>query len=126
MSNVDDGSIANDARLLRRVHPDQIVDDRNYGERRLSTAPLKDPQMSVDAEPLLPSGKDWRFSLRNHSGYSLVSFPAATARGQNLAVISNPEADNPAHTEVVCKKTQAIANALRDGSNWIHLEPKPQ
>jgi hypothetical protein len=36
--NVDDGSIADDADLLRRIRPDQIVDDKNLGARRPSSA----------------------------------------------------------------------------------------
>jgi hypothetical protein len=71
--DVDDGSIADDADLLRRIRPDQIVDDKNLGARRPSSAAFKDPTMSVDTEPILHQhGLDWTFTLQGYSGYSLV------------------------------------------------------
>src|SRR6476469_596318 len=100
-ADVDDGSIGDDADLLRRIRPDQIVDDKNVGARRPSSAAFKDPAMSVDAEPILRQhGLDQTFSLRNHAGYSLARFKAGVARGINLPVVHKPETDNPAHTEV--------------------------
>jgi len=118
-------SLEDDAELYRRVRPDQIVDDQNLGQRRPSSAAFKDPNLSVDAEPVLRSaGLDWHFSLSNHPGFSLASFTAGLARTLNLTVELKPETDNPAHTEVTGKKTQGTANVLRDASQWIYLEPK--
>jgi len=120
---VDDGSIADDAGLLRRIRPDQIVDDKNSGEKRASSAAFKDPEMSVDAEPILQAnGFNWKFCLRNYVGFSLVRFQAGAARAKQLAVVHKPEADNPGHTEVIGKKTHGIANHLRSVSEWVHLE----
>lgn len=130
MADVDDGSIPNDAHLLRRIRPDQIVDDQNAGSWRPSSA-FKDPELSTDAEPLLhDNGLDWKFSLNGYEGYSLVKFLAGHARAKMLPVIYKPIAPaqghrgNPAHTEVHGKKTQGIANHLVSGSTWLHLEPK--
>ena len=121
--DVDDGSIADDADLLRRIHPIQIVDDKNLGERRPSSAAFKDPAMSVDAEPILHQhALNWTFSLRGHSGYSLARFRAGVAREKGLAVIHKPVSDNPAHTEVIGKKTGSIAKYLATVSTWAHLE----
>src|SRR5216684_5354467 len=127
MSDADDGSIADHESLLRRIRPDQVVDDENLGTSRPSSAAFKDPNLSVDAEHILISnGVDWRFSLQGHSGYSLVKFEAGVARGLKLAVIHKPIVPhNLAHTEVVGKKTQGIANSLVSASQWVHLEPKP-
>jgi len=122
--DVDDGSIADGADLLRRIRPDQIVDDKNLGARRPSSAAFKDPTMSVDTEPILHQhGLDWTFTLRTHSGYSLVRFKAGVARAEPLAIVHKPEPDNPAHTEVIGKKTQGVANRLVAASTWAHLEP---
>jgi hypothetical protein len=124
-ADVDDGSIADDAGLLRRIRPDQIVDDANAGRRRPSSAAFKDIAMSVDAESILTdSGLDWTFSLKDFSGYSLARFEARHARAKALLVIHKPLTDNPAHTEVRGKKTQGIANYLLAASTWVHLEPK--
>jgi hypothetical protein len=119
----DDGTIANDAGLLRRIRPDQVVHDKNSGEKRPSSAAFKDPEMSVDAEPILrANGLDWKFSLGSHPGFSLVRFLAGAARANQLAVVHKPEAGNPAHTEVIGKKTRGIANNLVAVSDWVHLE----
>jgi hypothetical protein len=117
--------------LLRRVRPEQIVEDQNSGARRASSAAFKDPELSADAEPILQAnGLDWRFSLQGYDGYSVVQFKAGHARAKMLPVIHKPipPSDgipgNPAHTEVHGKKTQGIANHLVAGSTWVHLEPK--
>jgi hypothetical protein len=131
MADVDDGSIANDACLLRRIRPDQVVDDENLGTRRPSSAAFKDPDLSVDAEPILKAnGLDWKFSLQDYPGYSLANVEARHARDKSLAVIPKPLKnnpvlkDNPAHTEVVGKKTQGVARHLAANATWVHLEPK--
>jgi hypothetical protein len=124
MADVDDGSIADDANLLRRIRPDQIVDDENFGGKQPSSAAFKDPELSTDAEPILRAhGLDWRFTLQGHEGYSLARFAAGHARIKKLPVIHKPITGNPAHTEVHGKKTQGVANHLVVGATWIHLEP---
>jgi hypothetical protein len=125
MADIDDGSITNDHNLLRRVRPDQVIEDGNLGVRRPSSAAFKDPQLSADSERLLrQSGLDWRFSLKGYDGYSLARFPARAARLLGLAVVYKPLQDNAAHVEVHGKKTQGIANTLVAASWWAHLEPK--
>jgi hypothetical protein len=103
------GSIGNDAGLLRRIHPSQVVPDGNAGSAmRPSSAAFKDPNLSVDAEPMLIAlGLDWKFSLKDNPAYSLVRFPAGAAREKGLAVIHKPIEENDAHTEVVGKKQRA-------------------
>lgn len=101
----DDLSIPQDAGLLRRIHPDQVIRDRNTGELRPSSAAFKDPNLSVDVETLLQAaGLDWHFSVKDYSGYSLVRFVARSARDRGLAVVSAPLPNNPAHAEVVGKR----------------------
>ena len=69
--------IADDAGLLRRIHPTWVVWDMNLGSWRVSSAAFKDPRMSVDAEPLLiHAGLDWAFSLRDFPDHSLVRLRA--------------------------------------------------
>lgn len=126
MPDVVEQVIADDVMLLRRIRPDQIVDDENTGERRPSSAAFKDPELSVDAELILiANGLDWKFSLKGHPDYSLAQFTAADARAKELQVLHKPiNPGNPAHTEICGKKTQGIANHLRNCSAWRHLEPK--
>src|SRR5207245_459731 len=96
MADVDDGSIANEHDLLRRVRPDQIVHDENLGWRRPSTAVFKDPELSADSEHILTqNGLDWTFSLKGYDGYSLARFRASAARQATPPVIHKPLPDNP-------------------------------
>jgi hypothetical protein len=125
MPDVDDGSIADDHNLLRRVRPDQIVDDENLGIRRPSSAVFKQQELSADSEHILSQrGSDWQFSLQGYAGYSLARFRAGTARQLGLAVIHKPLQNNDAHVEVHGKKTGSIADTLVTASWWAHLEPK--
>jgi len=66
----DEVAIADDAGLLRRIHPDQVIDDKNLGRVRPSSGAFRDRELSVDAEPILyKQGLDWRFSLRNRPAF---------------------------------------------------------
>jgi hypothetical protein len=123
-----DNAVADDDGLLRRVHPKQLVCDKNLGRCRPASGAFKDKEMSVDAEPILhANGLDWRFSLRHSSAFSLVRFPAREARAKGLRVVHRPrpqeQPDNPAHTEVI-GTTDAIARHFAIVCEWVHLEPK--
>lgn len=126
-SDGDDGSIVDDAGLLRRIRPEWVVEDKNLGIPRPSSAAFKNCSLSVDAETILAEdGLDWNFTLTNYDGYSLVRFCAGAAREKQLSVVHNPILPkNRAHTLVVGKKTQGIANHLRDSSDWVHLVVSP-
>jgi hypothetical protein len=116
----DDGSIADDWSLLRRIHPDQIVQDKNTGDLRPSSAAFKDPAMSVDVEEtLIADGKTWAYSLRNHSQHSLVKLPAGTPRGLAQAIVPTPEPDNIAHAEVRGAKSGSVTRQLKEASSWV-------
>jgi hypothetical protein len=121
--------IDNEDHLLRRIRPDQIVEDKNTGNWRPSSAAFKDPNMSVDVEPMLISvGLDHTFTIKNTPTYSLVRLKAGDARAlDGITVEHRPIAGdaqteaNPAHAEVVGKKTPGTANRLRDRSSWAVL-----
>lgn len=118
----DDGSIPQDAGLLRRIHPIQVVSDENSGEYRPSSAAFRDIELSVDAEPiLLTAGLDWHFTLKEYPSHSLVRFRSAVAREKDLAVVPSPQPGNPAHTLVVGKKTQSKVDHIRRHCEWVFL-----
>jgi hypothetical protein len=123
-SKIDDGTIPDGAGLLRRIHPDQVVMDGNSGHYRPSSAAFKDPELSVDAEPILHSqGLDWKFSILKYPTHSLVRFMAKAARELQLPVVPDPRPDNSSHTLVLEKKSPGKANKLRDSSSWVHCLP---
>jgi hypothetical protein len=131
MGTGDDGSVKDDACLLRRIRPDQIVDDENAGSRRPSSAAFRDPEMSADAEPILAAASlDWHFCLKGYEGFSLVNVEAGHMREKSLAVVPKPIKNdpilpnNPAHVEIIGKKSQGIARYLAGNATWVHLEPK--
>jgi hypothetical protein len=129
MADIDDGSIPDDAGLLRRIHPDHVTDDKNLGRRRPISGAFMDKEMSVDAESILRQhGLDLSFSLRNWSGFSLARFRAGAARARGLSVVHDPcpedQPDNPAHTLVI-GATQATARHLARNCEWP-VEPANQ
>lgn len=125
--NTDDGSIAQDAGLLRRIHPTQVVQDENIGGPRPSSAAFRDLELSVDAEPALEAaGLDWHFSLKDHPSYSLVRFRASVPRERGLSVVPDPQPENSAHSLVIGKKPQSTVNYIRDRAEWVYLaDPVP-
>jgi hypothetical protein len=126
MAAIDDGAIPDDAALLRRIHPEQVVPDKD-GTMRPSSAAFKDPNLSVDVEFLLEeNGLNWEFSLTGFPDHSLVKFLAGAARAKQLAVVHSPiEGVNPGHAEVVDKKTGSIADHLKASSGWVLMRTKP-
>jgi hypothetical protein len=122
-------TIPDDGGLFRRIHPSQVICDKNLGRYRPASGAFKDKEMSVDAESILhANGLDWTFSLRNSPGFSLARFTAYEARANGLKVVHTPrpeeQPDNPAHTEVI-GSTDATARRLVVVCTWIHLvEPK--
>jgi hypothetical protein len=122
MADMDDGSIPNDAGLLRRIHPDHVIEDKNLGRRRPMSGAFTDKEMSVDAEPILRQhGLDLSFSLRNWPTFSLARFHAGDARAKGLSVVHDPcpdeQPDNPAHTLVI-GTTEATARHFARTCDW--------
>ena len=118
----DDPTIPSAWALLRRIHPNQIVRDKNKGMPRPSSAAFRDPNLSVDMEAILHSnGFDWKFSLASYPGYSLVRFTAGEARAQNQAIVRSPLAHNPAHGEVVGAKPKPVQTAFTQFATWAYL-----
>jgi hypothetical protein len=120
MSDVDDGSIADEWSLLRRIYPGHIVPDGNTGSTRVSSAAFKDPEMSVDVEEMLTAaGRTWQFSLDGYPLYSLMRIIAAVPRALRQAVVHTPLPENDAHAEVRGVKRDRTARALRDAASWV-------
>jgi hypothetical protein len=121
MSQVDDGSIADDWWLLRRIHPEQIVPDKMTGHPRVSSAAFRDAALSVDVEELLEKeGFDWRFSVKDHPAHSLAKIQALHPRSLQQAVVSSPLPDNAAHAEVRGHKSGSVSRALSQACLWVH------
>ncbi len=120
----DKDKIPDTSTLLRRVHPNHVVPDKNTGKRRLSSGAFKDPEMSADVETmLLADGLDWNFSLKDHPEYWLVRLAAGLARQHGQIIEHRPEADNPYHAEILGPKGAKVRDAFRDNCEWVKAPP---
>ena len=115
MANLlDDPSISDKDRLLRRIPPYQYVADRNTGNMRVSSAAFSDNRLSVDLLAVLEAtGKGFEAALIGHDGFGLASITAGLARECAQVVVREPLPDNKAHALVVGKKTRSIRNRFR-------------
>jgi hypothetical protein len=130
MPDTDDRSIADDAGLLRRVHPGLVMYDKNQGRWRPMKGAFLDKEMSVDVEMIMQQhGLNLSFSLRNAPNFSLARFTAGAARAKGLSVVHDPcpsdQPDNPAHALVI-GATESIARHFALICEWAHLEPPEQ
>ena len=139
-TNPDDKTIDNDTLLYRRVmnQPNppvrQIVWDGNKRCWRPSSVAFTDnrgsPMSIAIGDTLEKEGLEPDSVLIGHENFSLVSFPAKIPRDKKLGVIRKPiEEDleqgvvaDPAHGEVVGKKTNGVKRYLKDNAEW-YIEP---
>jgi hypothetical protein len=124
MPVVDIEPISNEDNLYRRIHPSQVIDDKNLGARRPSSGAFTDANLSTDSETLLAKFElDANFCLKDFPSYSLARFSVQFARTNGMTVTHTPEADNPAHTEVTGKKSKALQRQFAAVSVWAHQAP---
>jgi hypothetical protein len=115
--------IVDDDWVLRRIHPSQIIDDKNAGTKRPSSGAFTDPDLSADSELLLAKfGLDSNHCIKNHAGYSLARVSVQVARTAGMAVTHTPQEDNPAHTDVTGKKTKATQRQLSSSAEWVVIK----
>ena len=134
----DDESISGDTLLYRRVlnqqNPPvrQIVWDENRNCWRPSSAAftnhpdgsgmsvgIDDTYKELDIEPTT--------ILNGHPNFSLTAFPTKAVREKNQKTIRKPLDGDPAHGEVIGKKTKSVKNAIIANCFWV-VEPdiKPE
>jgi hypothetical protein len=117
--------ISDDDTLLRRVHPSQVINDKNLGRARPSSGVFYDAELSTDSEALLAKhGLDSSFCLRGYSGYSLARIEVEFARNNGMTVTNTPKEGNPAHTDVIGRKTETLQRQFAKHATWAHRESK--
>jgi hypothetical protein len=119
----DDMTIADDSQLWRRVPPWHLIEDKNLGTVRPSSAAFDDPAGSsmsvVLGNEVLAAGRDPSSVLAGHDGFYLASVTAAHARSLQQAIVRMPIHDEPAHAEVVGKKTRGVQRSFAKAATWI-------
>lgn len=119
----DDATIDSNERLLRRIHPKQVVPDKAGGFRP-SSAAFNDRELSVDISSVLTSLQRPPDScLSGYEGYGLVWFSAGTARVNQQAVCRDPIPENPAHGVVYGDKPTRVKKQLVENSTWVVQNP---
>lgn len=127
MTPDDDPSITDDTELYRRVRPlpDQIVPDENRGCVRVTSAAfIGQTEMSVVLEDTLRAeGREPPDALRDYPGDFLVALKAGFVREKGQGVVRTPRPEEPAHGDVLGKKTRGTARAFAEAACWIVAPP---
>lgn len=120
---VDDTSVPDDCALWRRIPPNWWVLDENRGVIRPASACFDDNKkgpMSVYLSVVMAEhGLGYDHVLAGHEDYKLASVTAGLARELNQAIVRKPEPDQPAHAEVVGKKTGSVKNRFARDAVWL-------
>lgn len=110
-------------RLFRRVAPrleDGYVLDEDGDCLRISSAAFLGKEMSVFlGDTLEEEGREPLDALRQEPGFFLVAMTAADAVAAEQKVVRSPLDNEPAHGDVVGKKTRGRRRALARAAIWI-------
>ena len=122
----DDATVCDSDPLWRRIHPDQVLFDRNLGSWRPSSAAFNDhpngtPMSVVLGNDVLKASRSPEALLNDHAGYSLASVTAGLARSCEQIVYRAPVADEPAHAEVKGVKSKTVRKRFAKEAAWVVL-----
>lgn len=128
LQKLDDATIKDDFTIWRRIPPWHVVPDRNRGSVRPSSAAFEDPDDGTSMSVFLAyivfnSGREAKSVLAGHDDYGLATFTAFLARQKGQAIVRRPLPDEPAHAEVVGKKTGSVRRALARNCEWLIPPP---
>ena len=120
----DDKSILDDAELWRRIPPLHVVEDKNRGGKRISSAAFEDhpdgtPMSVVLGQEVLAAGRDALSVIAGHDNFCLAHVTAGLARSLNQGIVRKPLDDEPAHAEVFGKKTHGVRKRFARAAVWI-------
>jgi hypothetical protein len=113
--------IDDELELYRRVTvPDWLVPDENRDCTRLSSAAFSaDPMSVVIDDTLRASGREPVDILDRYPSDYLVALTVGLVREHEQQVIRSPIPDEPAHADVVGKKTKGRRRAFATAATWI-------
>lgn len=120
----DDVTILNESALWRRIRPEQTIFDANLGRLRPTSDAFgnssDDSGMSVIiGDQVLEEGRTPQQLLHDFPGFSLAAFQALLARERGQIIIRDPIPEEPAHAEVIGKKTGSVKSAFAKHSTWV-------
>jgi hypothetical protein len=122
----DDGSIADQEQLWRRIPPRWWVKDEQLGRLRPSSAAFtNDPDgspMSIQIASVLAAnglGPGHVLAGPQHRGFALASVTAGSVRQLGQGVMRTPLPGDPAHGEVLGHKPKRVQKALARQAMWV-------
>ena len=126
----NDLSIADAARLWRRIPPWHFVFDGNLQRWRPSSAafdndPDGSPMSALLEELVLARGRSPIEALSGFEGYGLAAITAGLARACGQGVAHDPTPQEAAHAVVFGVKPKSIQRRLAKGSIWVVPPPQP-
>ena len=106
------------------IPPDLVVRNHNSGIDEPSSAAFSDSSdgtgMSVTVESTSRAkGVSEQDLLRGYDGFGLVAIPAALVRQQGQRIVRKATPRDPAHAEVIGKKTRGVKRAFKRGAVWV-------
>jgi len=122
----DDPTILADDPLWRRVHPALLVEDKNSGGYRPSSAAFDDhpngtPMSIVLGRDASAKGRTGETAIEKFPGYSLASITAGQARASKQIIYRTPVVDEPDHGEVKGNKPKAVRKSFAELAKWVVL-----
>lgn len=128
----NDLSIPDDARLLRRVIPQWIVNDDNTNSKRVTSQAFcnstgeagQEEGMSVFLEDvILNEGRSVSSLLTNYETNALIAITAGWVRSWQQGVVRDPISEESSHAQVMGDKNSNTRRKLAKEWVWV-IEPK--
>lgn len=114
-------SAYHDLELYRRIIvPEWLVPDENRNCTRVSSAAFSPVEMSVAIEDTVRAeNREPRDVLASYPEDFLVALTVGLVEQHEQEVVRSPTADEPAHADVVGKKTRGRRRAFAAAAKWI-------
>lgn len=116
-----------DAVVLYRRVDRRLLKESAGGCIRVTSAAFKqDPELSVVlGDQLAEDGRPPETTLERWPGQYLISFLARDVRSTKppLDVVRSPTEEEPAHGDVIGRKTGAVIKALHEAAAWALAPP---
>lgn len=115
----NDPTIGDDQLLWRRVPREQVVFDGNLNRARPSSKAFQNTSGTSGMSVNIAAETTIENTLRGYENHLLVQFAASLPRGLGQGVVRNPLPGNPAHAEVMGKKSKSVQKALYTNCTWV-------
>lgn len=112
----DDPSVGDDAKLLRRLHPDWIREGRAEGSAFKADAT---PDAIGTSVTLWQSDQDQENVLRGWEHFGLVVVTMGECRAAGLGIVRTPLPDNPNHCELFGPSAKKPRRRLSKAARWV-------